>query len=116
MSLEAKIEELTTAILSLAAVLIQALQEEEEESAISEVQEEVQAITKCVPPPPPKEVLELDYEKHIKPATIKLSKSKGREAAVNALTHFGVKSAQELPPEQWKDYLEYCEALIQGEA
>ena len=56
----------------------------------------------------------LDYAKDVKPATLKLSKEKGREVTIAVLARFGVKGAQELDPAQWAEYIAHCEKVLAG--
>lgn len=57
---------------------------------------------------------ELDYAKDVKPATLKLSKEKGREVTIAVLARFGVKGAQELDASQWAEYIAHCEKVLAG--
>lgn len=57
---------------------------------------------------------ELDYAKDVKPITIRLSKEKGREITIGVLSRFGVKSAQDLGPGQWAEYIAHCESVLAG--
>lgn len=57
---------------------------------------------------------ELDYAKDVKPATLKLSKEKGREVTIAVLARFGVKGAQELDPDQWAAYIAHCDKVLAG--
>ena len=56
----------------------------------------------------------LDYKKDVKPITIRLSKEKGREITIAVLSRFGVKSAQDLDAAQWADYIAHCEKVLAG--
>ena len=56
----------------------------------------------------------LDYVKDVKPITIRLSKEKGREITISVLSRFGVKSAQDLDAAQWADYIAHCEKVLAG--
>jgi hypothetical protein len=56
----------------------------------------------------------LDYAKDVKPITIQLSKEKGREITVSVLSRFGVKSAQDLDPAQWAEYIAHCGKVLAG--
>jgi hypothetical protein len=57
---------------------------------------------------------ELDYMKDVKPITIQLSKEKGREITIGVLSRFGVKSAQDLDPAQWAEYIAHCKKVLAG--
>lgn len=57
---------------------------------------------------------ELTYKDHVKPVTLKLSKEKGREVTIAVLGRFGVKGAQELDQAQWGDYIAHCEKVLAG--
>lgn len=50
----------------------------------------------------------------VKAATLKLSQQKGREAAVDVLSRFGVKGAQNLAETQWADYVAAVEEMLAG--
>src|ERR1700687_896871 len=56
----------------------------------------------------------LDYVKDVKPITIQLSKEKGREITIGVLSRFGVKSAQDLEPAQWVEYIAHCKSVLAG--
>jgi hypothetical protein len=56
----------------------------------------------------------LDYAKDVKPITIRLSKEKGREVTIGVLSRFGVKSAQDLDAAQWADYIAHCQKVMDG--
>jgi hypothetical protein len=56
----------------------------------------------------------LDYVKDVKPITIQLSKEKGREITIGVLSRFGVKSAQDLEPAQWTEYIAHCKKVLAG--
>jgi hypothetical protein len=56
----------------------------------------------------------LDYAKDVKPITIRLSKEKGREVTIGVLSRFGVKSAQDLDAAQWADYIAHCKKVLEG--
>lgn len=56
----------------------------------------------------------LDYAKDVKPITIRLSKEKGRETTIAVLQRFGVKGAQELDAAQWAEYIAHCEKVLAG--
>jgi hypothetical protein len=56
----------------------------------------------------------LDYVKDVKPITIQLSKEKGREITIGVLSRFGVKSAQDLYPAQWAEYIAHCKSVLAG--
>jgi hypothetical protein len=56
----------------------------------------------------------LDYVKDVKPITIRLSKEKGREITIGVLSRFGVKSAQDLDTTQWAEYIAHCKKVLAG--
>jgi hypothetical protein len=56
----------------------------------------------------------LDYVKDVKPITIQLSKEKGREITIGVLSRFGVKSAQDLDTIQWAEYIAHCKKVLAG--
>jgi hypothetical protein len=58
--------------------------------------------------------LSLEYATHVKPITIQLSKEKGREITIGVLSRFGVKSAQDLEPAQWAEYIAHCKKVLAG--
>jgi hypothetical protein len=56
----------------------------------------------------------ITYLYAVKPITIRLSKEKGREITIGVLSRFGVKSAQDLDPTQWADYIAHCGKVLAG--
>jgi hypothetical protein len=56
----------------------------------------------------------LDYAKDVKPITLRLSKEKGREITIGVLSRFGVQSAQALDAAQWVDYIAHCGKVLAG--
>jgi hypothetical protein len=131
MSLEAKLEMLTAAVIELTAA-IGAMQAPGPVSAPVEKHEPRSAVPtkEELPNDPPKSPdttsgkpsaptgesssPALDYVKDVKPITIRLSKEKGREITIRVLSRFGVKSAQDLDATQWAGYIAHCEQVLAG--
>jgi hypothetical protein len=131
--LETRIEELTAAVIELTAALgaMQAPRPEprpalekmkaalEEKAAREQVPNDQPSSTDTTSGEPSAPTGEssspaLDYVKDVKPITIQLSKEKGREITIGVLSRFGVKSAQDLDPAQWADYIAHCGKVLAG--
>lgn len=54
------------------------------------------------------------FEK-VKVLTKDVSKSKGRDAAVELLSTFGAERATQLKPEQWPEFIEAAEAILEDD-
>lgn len=54
----------------------------------------------------------LDYEKDVKPATLKLAAKIGREALLEFFAAFGIPNAKALEPEQYGKYLSAVNAKL----
>jgi hypothetical protein len=139
MSLEAKLELLTAAVIELAAAIGTMQAPGPVEVTPQQISDEkrASAAVKYVEPAKQKEELPneqpksstsgeqsaptgessspaLDYVKDVKPITIRLSKEKGREITIGVLSRFGVKSAQDLDTTQWAEYIAHCKKVLAG--
>ena len=56
-----------------------------------------------------------DVFEKVKTLTMALSKARGREAALELLTTFGVARATALKPAQWAEYIEATETALEGD-
>lgn len=56
-----------------------------------------------------------DLFEKVKELTKDISKAKGREAAVELLGTFGAERATALKPDQWAEYVEAAEAVLEGD-
>jgi hypothetical protein len=56
---------------------------------------------------------ELDYDMDVKTITLALSKAKGPEVTKAILAKFDVTSAKQLVDGQWADYIEACNGALQ---
>lgn len=56
----------------------------------------------------------LDYETHVKPKVLELSKAKDREAVLSVLADFGVDSAKELKQDQFQAFIDALQNQIDG--
>ncbi len=128
MSLEAKIGELTAAVKALTlAMPPPVVMREVMNSPLDEIKRgEIKPMAES-PNEPPKstsptsegslnelgEKTALTYN-DVKAATLKLSQKKGREAAVDLLSRYGVKGAQGLSEDQWADFVAQADEAING--
>lgn len=54
----------------------------------------------------------LDYEKDVKPLTLRVAKEKSRDKVVEILAKFGVTHANMLKPEQFGEYITACNTAL----
>jgi hypothetical protein len=125
--LEAKIELLTAAVIELTRVMReQTMLVELPASQAKEVLKEVSVKIEDLPNDKPKsqptpdtspvssnESEPVTYD-DVKRITIKVSEA-SRDKAKAALSRFGVKSAKELSPSQWVEYVHYMTRVANGE-
>ena len=123
MSLEARIELLTSAIIELTAAIggMQApAPVAETKKREAPVKKEAEApnvqpdTTSGEPSAPTGESSSpvLDYDKDVKTVTLALSKSKGPETTKAILAKFDVASAKQLVAGQWADYIAACNEAL----
>lgn len=115
MSLEASIIELNSSICRLIDALNARAGEDARPAA--SVPKTVAAGTPTTPAPTAPGPVDpvpaaLDYVKDVQPRVLKVSATKGREAAVKLLGTFGLKSAKEAKPEQYADIIKACEEAL----
>lgn len=132
MSLEAKIDALTSAVLGLTYAMNQHKETESKKSAPaetalaepaakktkepvapSEVPNEKPKTTTDTSPPSEPEFKAVSYD-DVKKATNALSAAKGRDVTIAVLSRFGVKKATELDAAQWADYIEHAAEVTEG--
>lgn len=129
MSLEAALQENTTAIreliaaLSAGAVITKAKQAEPKKAPVAKAQPAPEPVTKEQPVSEPVPVeqpvteepeqleLEVSYD-DVSKAVVALHRAKGRQAAVEVLEKFGLPTAREAKPEQWAPIIEACKEAL----
>lgn len=64
------------------------------------------------PPQPKAQGGALDYDKDVKPLTLRVAKEKSREKVVEILSKFGVANANLLKAEQYGDFITACNKAL----